>query len=265
MFFKRKKPLLTVLIDGKEIGRVVVSDLPAELKPTVEIKNENTSIVFLDSDGHEVVHSLGNETGWFAFSIRVHPNLACQADCIFGKEKDLSTERFTKGELKGIRFQPFFIGAPEKIEAELKGHGLFARGLHFSGTITPGNVSLSCVCDSCRKSFRLQSFHAGFSNCGYMYSESGRFTLTIPDSIGGSPPALGKAEPQSLSSLEEKLQTAPDGTAFKYLNPLRCPHCSEPYIDFEKFPEDRGNEYYGNTSYGEPTIKYEPEQPNKAG
>lgn len=258
MFFKRKKPLLSVLVNGKEICRVMESEIPVEKTPTVEIQNENWDVVFLGSDGKEVVHSLESETGWFGFSIRVHPNLACQADCIFGTEKELSTERFVKGELSGIRFQPFFLGSAKSTEKELKGHGLFARGLHFSGTITPGNVSLSCVCDSCRRSFRLQPFHAGFSNCGYMYSGSGSYTITIPNSIEGSPPALGKADAEQLQSLESRLPKAPDGTEFRYLNPLRCPHCAEPYIDFEQFPEDREKEYYGNTLFGKSTIKYDP-------
>jgi len=264
MFFKRKKPLLTVLVDGKEICRLLESELPIEKTPTVEIEKENANVVFMDSSGNEIIHSLGSETGWFGFSVRVHPNLACQADCIVGKEKELSTERFTKGEVSGIRFQPFFLGAAKSTEEELKGRGLFARGLHFSGTITPSNVSLSCICDTCRKSFRIQSFHAGFSNFGYIYSESGSYTLTMPDSVEGSPPALGRADADKLKSLESRLPKAPDGTEFRYLNPLRCPHCGAPYIDFEKFPEDREKEYYGNTLFGESTIKYEPEtMPNK--
>ena len=259
MIFKRKKNILTVSIDDKEICRVLKSELPSEKQPKIEIKEKGKNIIFEDFEGYTHIHALEEDTGWFSFSINVYPNLACQIDCIYGKDKELSPEKFNNGELSGIRFQPFFLGKKaRKTENELKGHGLFHRGLHFSGMITPGNLSLSCICDACRKSFRLQSFHAGFGNTGYMYSDSGRFTMTIPNNINGSPPALGKVNKKALKDLEESLPKAPDGTLFKYLNPLRCPHCSEPFIDFKQFPEDRENEYYGNTFYGQSTIEYKP-------
>ncbi len=257
MIFKRKKPILTVTVNGTEICRVASTELPTEKQPTIRVVGDKSEVVFEEPDGTRTVHSLGSQNGWFGFSIRVYENLACQADCIFGEDENLSAERFQRGDLSGIRFQPFFLGKARTTEAELKGHGLFQRGLHFSGTITPGNVSLSCICDECRKSFRLQSFHAGFSNCGYMYSESGMHTITIPGSIEGSPPALGKPDSALLKALEIKLPKAPDGTSFAYLNPLRCPNCSAPYINFTRFPEDRENEYYENTYFGEPTIQYE--------
>lgn len=260
MLFRRKKPLLAVIIAGKEICRVIESELPTEKTTTVEIRTKNSEVVFVDADGNEIVHSLGNETGWFGFSVRVYPNLACQTDCIFGECADLSPEMFSKGELSGIRFQPFFLTKAKATEKELEGHGLFVRGLHYSGRITPSNVSLSCVCASCKKSFRLQSFHAGFSNCGYMYSGSGHHTITIPDSVEGCPPTLGKVSVEELATLERKLPKAPDGTTFSYLNPLRCPHCATPYIDFERFPEDREHEYYGNILFGASIMRYEPEK-----
>jgi hypothetical protein len=41
------------------------------------------------------------------------------------------------------------------------------------------------------------------------------------------------------------------------LNPLRCPHCGDPYIDFKAHPQLRVNEYYGNTFYGERPLTYD--------
>ena len=38
--------------------------------------------------------------------------------------------------------------------------------------------------------------------------------------------------------------------AFRYLNPLRCPHCRAPYIDFPRYPDIRRSEYYGNVMFG---------------
>ncbi|MGV3757871.1 MAG: hypothetical protein ACO1QS_21015 [Verrucomicrobiota bacterium] len=256
--FRKKAPLLTVSIDGKEVCSIATSELPVEKNVAVEIKEAGKEIVFQDGEGKRAIRHLLNETGWFGFSIRVHENKACQVDCVFGPDDKISPERFSRGEISGIRFQPFFLGEAGKMEQEVKGHGLFHRGLHFSGMVTPGNVSLSCVCDSCGKSFRLQSFHAGFSQSGYMYSDSGIYTIIIPDDIPGAPPAMGRADSEAVKRLEERLPKAPDGSSFRYLNPLRCPHCRAAYIDFGKFPQDREQEYYGNTVFGVPPVSYRP-------
>jgi hypothetical protein len=51
-----------------------------------------------------------------------------------------------------------------------------------------------------------------------------------------------------LRELESKLPKPSNNQGeFKYYNPLRCPFCQHPYIDFEKHKEIRANEYYGNT------------------
>ena len=55
----------------------------------------------------------------------------------------------------GVRFQPFMLPEFTVDTSDLAGKGLFDRGLHFPGSITPGNVSVLCLCDSCKKSFRL--------------------------------------------------------------------------------------------------------------
>jgi hypothetical protein len=258
MFFKQPPPILTVLLEGREICRVARKDIPAEVRPTVEIHERDAAIIFAEADGREIVHSLGGRTGWFGFSIRIYPNLACQTDCVFGNTKNLSPEQLRTGEISGIRFQPFFIGQGRSNEEGLKGRGLFHRGLHYSGVITPGSVFLSCICDACARSFLLKSFHAGFSNCGYLYSDSGIYTLTIPDHVEGCPPALGEPDTEGLTALESILPKAPDGTSFSYLNPLGCPHCSAPYIDFKKFPQDRKSEYYGNILNGMEALHYVP-------
>lgn len=250
------KPVLTVSINDDEICKIAHAELPVEKNPTIEIREQNSRVVFEDYEGFKTVHDLGDSTGWFRFSVRVHDNLACQVDCIFGKDQDLDPEGLINGETLGIRFQPLFLGEARSIEEGFTGHGMFHRGLHYPGMVTPGTVSLSCVCDACRTSFRLQSFHAGFSNCVYMYSDSGRYTLVIPDEVEEAPPALGKADTLSLEELERNLPTAPDGSFFKYMNPLRCPHCSEAFIDFQRFPEDREGEYYGNTYFGESPLLF---------
>jgi hypothetical protein len=89
-----------------------------------------------------------------------------------------------------------------------------------------------------------------------MYSDSGTHTLIISGDTHGVPPAMGKPDLESVKKLEAVLPKAPDGTAFRYLNPLRCPHCGAAYIDFVKFPNDREDEYYGNYLLGSPPMHY---------
>ncbi len=229
-FLSKDKPVLTVRLDDEIICKIFKKDLPTEKQPTVFLGKSNRSLIFEDSKGTTYEHQLTFEDGWCALSIRLHETFVCQSDCIVGPTSSLQTEEFRKGNLKGIRFQPFYLPECAANPDTLIGRGLFYRGLHFPGNITPGNVSLSCICDYCRKSFRIQSFHAGFSSCQYMYSDSGAYTLTYD------------TEPSTLP-------TAPDGSSFSFNNPFRCPHCKKPFIDFEKHPEDR-KEYYGNTFFG---------------
>jgi len=250
---------LSVYLDDELAIEIKQSELPCEKTPTFPLKKAGQVLRFVDSAGAENSFSLDHESGYIHLSVRVHENLACQSDCLVSETKKIAPDAFQKNEARGIRFQPFFLEGSHVANDEFKGKGLFHRGLHFSGTITPGNVSLSCICDECKKSFRLQSFHAGFSDLGYFYSESGKETLVVSSYVKGSPPALGKANIEEVQELEAKLPKAKDGTSFSYLNGLRCPHCGSHYIDFKTYPEQREQEYYGNVFYGESTTRYEAE------
>jgi hypothetical protein len=84
---------------------------------------------------------------------------------------------------KDIKLTPVFNlsqAIPENNNTESIGKGLSERGLHFSGTVTPSNVRCICVCDSCKQSFSLQHFHAGFSDAQYFYSTNSKETLVVP-------------------------------------------------------------------------------------
>jgi len=260
--FKKKTnepPILSVYLDDELAIEVKQSELPCEKTPTFLLKSTGHLLRFVDSKGTEHSFSLEFESGYIHLSVRVYEDLACQSDCLISGTKKISSDAFQKNEARGIRFQPFFLTGSQIASDEFKGRGLFHRGLHFSGTITPGNVSLSCICDECKKSFRLQSFHAGFSNLGYFYSESGKETLVVSSYVKGSPPALGKANIEEVQELEAKLPKAKDGTSFSYLNGLRCPHCGAQYIDFKTYPAQREQEYYGNVFYGESTTEFKTE------
>ncbi|QDS14504.1 hypothetical protein [Xanthomonas arboricola] len=257
IFEKKAAPLLIVRADGRELCRVTESDVPCELKPSAWLK-ANSVLEFADSAGEVHRHELGAATGWFHFSVRVHPNLGCQADCVISQTEQLEPDAFANGKAAGIRFQPFFLPGASVSSSALAGKGLFARGLHFSGLVTGGNVLLSCECDHCQRSFLIRSYHAGFSNAGYFYSGSGKYTITVDSHLPGSPAALSEPDAEALAVLEDALPLAPDGSRYAYLNPFRCPHCSEPYIDFEANPGLRASEYYGNYFEGSTLLRYAP-------
>ena len=220
----------------------------------------NAVVEFRDSSNRRHVHELAELSGWSHFSVRVHQSFACQADCVVTANEIYNPKELLTGGANGIRFQPFFLPGSTSDTSLLRGQGLFRRGLHFSGTVTPGSVRLSCECDVCNRSFQVQSFHAGFSDMGYMYSGSGAYTLLMDAQLPGAPPPTGTPDTKALESLEAVLPPAPDGTVFRYLNPFRCPHCHEPYIDFEAHPEIRSGEYYGNYLFGTETLRYPPKE-----
>lgn len=251
------KSILKVSINDKEICVVRRNELPFEITPEIYIQEKGALLTFVNIEGKTYYHKLSYEKGWFGFSIRVHKTFVCEVDCIYGSDKSLITGKINYSQVNGIRFQPFYMAECKANSADLVGKSLFYRGLHFSGNVTPGNLSLSCICDSCSRSFRIQSFHAGFTGCGYFYSESSKYTLIIPDHIKGCPPALGKPNIKELLELESSLPNAPDGTKFTYYNSFNCPYCGVAYIDFKKFPEMRSGEYYGNIIFHESPLHYE--------
>ena len=246
-----RQPILTDRMDEAVICDVAASDVPREFTPRVKLRPRQSTLVLSQPSGTRHAHALTFEEGWCHLSVRVHPSLACELDCVVSASPDDDPQAFERETARGIRFQPVILDVSTVHRPETLGQGLFGRGLHFQGVVTPGNVSLSCLCDRCRRSFRLQSFHAGFSNIGYFYSESGLFTLVVSADEAGAPVPLSEPEPSALAALEARLPLAPDGTRFGYLNPLRCPHCRAPYIDFASHPDIRPNEYYGNTFFGE--------------
>jgi hypothetical protein len=250
-------PILTVEVDGVVVCEFARGELPAEKTPSVAIRPLASEVVFREADGTAHRHTLHFEEGWVHLSARVHETLICQPDCLISDSSEVDTTEFTAGKIRGIRFQPFILKGSKEDPSTLVGQGLFARGFHYGGRVSPGNLSLSCICDSCHSCFRLQSFHTGFMQAGYFYSQSGRYTLTVAAAfVDDAPAPLQPPDPQALVRLEGRLPLAPDGTRFSYLNPLRCPHCQAPYIDFPAHPDTRPGEYYGNTFYGEPPLSY---------
>ncbi len=202
--------ILRVFLDTEELGSFTSSGLPAEQQPVAELKAEQQFLHFFDSTGNARsfdLSSVFSEGGRFLhMSIRVGRTFAVESDCIVTRSEDENPhDTFQSGATLGIRFQPFMLPEFTKDTSELVGKGLFYRGLHFSGTVTPGNVSVLCLCDYCRKSFQLQSFHAGFGQSTYLYCSGGPHTLVASSYIADAPPVLGEADMESVARFERRL------------------------------------------------------------
>lgn len=264
--FNRKsdqQPLLQVLIGDTEVCSIFSGELPAEKLPLVELRSRDEPLVFIDSRGEarsfDMSSAFNDGARFFRMSIRVSQSFAVQPDGILTAQESDDAQMAYKNGAKGIRFQPFLLPESSGRNADLMGRGLFVRGLHFSGTVTPGNVSVMCLCDNCRRSFRLQSFHAGFSDAVYFYCSGGCHTLVVDSGEEDAPPVLGKANAVAVTNFESRLPNCQECRGdFRYMNPLHCPHCKHPYIDFVQYPEEREREYYGNFLYGDSPQRYEP-------
>jgi len=231
---------------GKPVELETVFDL-TEPTPTIEVyENGKLYRPFLI----ETLISNPDLTGQFLHSsIRIFPNSGVMIDGIISKSKTSRVD-WKDPNYEAIRLQPFYLSDKSDNNTSLKGKGLFERGLHFSGTVTPKGVRNICTCDFCVKSFTIQHFHAGFSEIQYFYSSDSKETLIVPyNAIPNLPVQLEEnLENINLDNVERELPSPKtSNSTFKYYNPFRCPHCSAPYIDFESHRQIRAKEYYGNT------------------
>lgn len=246
--------LLTATFEESQIASVSREDVPAEVTPAVSIHSSSPKLRLRDSAAtdreYDLASVLSDGARYLFFSLRVGPTFAVEGDCLLSQSPELPLQAFQKGEALGIRLQPFYLPECEGDAAELIGRGLFFRGFHFSGVVTPGNVSHVAICDQCRRSFRFQSFHAGFSNLVYFYCESGTHTLVASSYAEGAPQLLAENSPDLVERFEAKLPPCDRcGKRFRYYNSFRCPHCAAAYIDFQRHPLERAGEYYGNHMY----------------
>jgi hypothetical protein len=247
--------LLAVRVDGDTVALIHARDVPCGVQPDVLIDAPAT-VTFEDFAGTLHRHHVPASGGWLHLSVRVHPNLGCQADAVVTARPEHAAGAAIGENDVAIRFEPFFLAGSD-VPAQHPGRGLFARGLHFSGLVTPGNVLLSCECDVCGETFIARSFHAGFARSAYLYSGSGRYTMIVDEAVEGSPVPLAAGDPAALAALEARLPLAPDGTRFDALNAFRCPHCAAPYVDFAAFPEQRPGEYYALYLPDTPPIRFD--------
>jgi hypothetical protein len=252
--------VLTARLGTQEIARITYWQAPVEVRTSLPLTSD--TLILTDSKGKTNTYDLSSVrrdgATWLHLSIRVSAPFSVLIDCIINNSSS-PQERRGKEPVTGMRFQPFYLPECPSDPADLVGRGLFYRGLHFSGWITPGSVSLMCMCDYCAKSFRLQSFHAGFSSQLYFYCDTGTHTLVVPDDIIGAPRLIGRVDPAVIADFDARLPLCDRcGGHFRYANSFRCPHCHQPYIDFARYPDQRTVEYYGNVLYGDQPQTWKP-------
>jgi hypothetical protein len=253
--------ILVVRVDGRKVATITSDQVPCEVTSDVQLSGVAT-VEFEDAAGTIHRHEVPASDGWLHLSVRVHAGLGCQADAVVTGLPEHQAGVPLADDNVGVRFQPFFLAGACAVP-DLAGRGLFARGLHFRGSITPGNVQLSCECDVCHGTFLVRSFHAGMGEQGYLYSGSGRYTLIVDGHVAGAPVPLAEPDAAALLRLEAALPTAPDGTRFVYDNPFRCPQCAAAYIDFVAHPGEREAEYYGLYLADVRPIHYDPSSPSE--
>jgi hypothetical protein len=110
---------------------------------------------------------------------------------------------------------------------------------------------MELTCAACGKVTTFEQpypLHAGFSNLGFLYNDSGTLTLTWSSFDPTFERLVGAVHPWELSAtqrvrLESSLLPAPSGGAWRFSNPARCPGCSAPIsppisesIYFVRFP-----------------------------
>lgn len=186
---------------------------------------------------------------FFHISVRLLGNGGVMIDGVISRQHDRHPH-WEEESYEGIRLQPFFLSTVDpRLAQQLTGKGLFERGLHYSGLVTPATVRVICLCDTCNKSFTIQHFHGGFSESQYFYSDDSKQTLIVQYSeIKNAPTHLQREISQTLiEQMEAELPKPTKGTgSYRYYNSFRCPHCVSPYIDFQTNKEIRPGEYYGN-------------------
>ena len=91
-------------------------------------------------------------------------------------------------------------------------------------------------CSNCQHGIEFDqpyAYHAGFGNQGFLYDDAGTCTLVWSAFDPAYVALVGECHPWALNSeqqelVETHLKRAPQGGAWRFSNPPRCPSCSEP-------------------------------------
>lgn len=273
-----EQPLLRVEVCGVEVGRV--EEAPSEHDFVAQVTSGAPAIHFIKSDGSRIIHDLSNfgaepETSqiqWLHLCVVLHgaPQFGVQADCIlafsdeessaYAADPDRTIYEYNEGNIPGVRIQPFFL--PERTEPPPPPPlNSFERGLSYSDAVTPTRTSVSCICDECGLSFRLQPHYAG-DKYSFVYCSKGIHALSCSRWEDGSPMLCTddpdpvdeetcELERLAIDHFDQALPSCShcqkDGTNtgrysfFETDHVFRCPHCAAPFLFM---PEGRRKESY---------------------
>ena len=127
----------------------------------------------------------------------------------------------------GYRMEMHFVkggGATSKeLNEALHGQDLAQKGLKYLGYTTPSNIRLVGICPRCKKSFAFHGYAVYMAQYDVAYSDDG----------------LDCCQISSRNIDKKRWSYETDGKIFRYYNSFNCPHCQTPYIDYQKYPENK--------------------------
>ena len=106
-----------------------------------------------------------------------------------------------------------------------------------TGSVDRGKPPITIACPQCggTNSFdQPYRYHAGFSNQGFLYNDTGNLTLVWSSYDPAYKAIVGEGNPcdrltaDQQRLFEARLLPAPIGGAFRFKNPARCVHCGHP-------------------------------------
>ena len=127
----------------------------------------------------------------------------------------------------GYRFEVYFMnrGGEEAQQRRnlILGQDLQMKALRYQGFTTPRNVRLVGFCPVCKKSFAFYSYAYYMIQNDVAYSDDGLDVCNFADT--------------GINKNTWKYEV--DGKTFRYYNSFNCIHCGTPYIDYNKYRENK--------------------------
>jgi hypothetical protein len=227
------KTLLSAYLTNKELAQITDEKIPTFKRLEFSISGLEHELILVDSKNRKYSFDLSSafDAGldWIDACIDINENLVIHADCRLGKNQSIP---FAPQQ---IIFQSFRLPENNINQDEVAGKELYGRGFLSPGSMIGSDFSFLCICDYCEKSFRLQNQHLAMSPLVHMYCESGYHTLLAEPAKSFN--FKNNETWLEFESLLPKCNLC--NTSFRMMNPFRCPNCHEPFINYEKYPEQR--------------------------
>ncbi|MBE6713475.1 MAG: hypothetical protein E7580_08215 [Ruminococcaceae bacterium] len=211
------------------------TNAPFECTATLPLTSAAPSIHLLEDDQavrEYVLETEGKEDftdKFFQSSIRlsVMGSPAAPVALIDGFISDTPEDRKMNYSDVGYRMEVYFLacgGKNSETRYEMnRGQDLPQKALKYAGYTTPSNVRLIGVCPYCKKSFAFHGYAFYMAQSDVAYSDDG----------------LDCCEIRAQGIDKENWVYTVEGKTFRYYNSFNCPHCGTPYIDYQKFPQNK--------------------------